>query len=265
VALAYQWSRDGSPVPGATAATYPLTAGDLGASMSVEVTGSKAGYVDGSETSLPTDAVLGLLTTAVPTVSGSAVVGQTLTADPGTWGPAPVVLAYQWSRDGSPVPGATAATYPLTAGDLGKSMSVEVTGTKTAYVTASQASGPVGPVTAAPPPPVLAVTAGAPTVTGKAVVGKKLTAHAGSWAPAGVTLAYQWLRNGTPIAGATGSTYKLTKKDKGKKISVRVTGSKSGLSPASATSAQTKKVKPKKKKQHHRVAALPARLAQLLG
>ena len=56
------------------------------------------------------------------------------------------------------------------------------------------------------------------------MVGKKLTAKPGSWTPADVTFTYQWLRNGEPIAGATGSKYKLKNKDKGKKISVTVTG-----------------------------------------
>ena len=96
------------------------------------------------------------------------------------------------------------------------------------------------------------VVAGAPKIKGKARVGKKLTALPGTWGPAPVTLTYQWLRNGKPIAGATGVKYKLKNKDKGKKISVTVTGAKSGYTSASATSPQTKKVK-KKKKSHHRV------------
>ena len=105
---------------------------------------------------------------------------------------------------------------------------------------------------------VPAVVAGAPTIKGKAVVGKKLTAKPGSWSPAGVTFTYQWLRNGKAISGATGVKYKLKNKDKGKKISVRVTGSKPGYNSASATSPKTKKVKPKNK-SHHRVAAMVMR------
>jgi hypothetical protein len=111
---------------------------------------------------------------------------------------------------------------------------------------------------AVPPPPTPKVIAGAPTISGKALVGKKLTAHPGSWTPGDATLTYQWLRNGVPIAGATGSTYKLKNKDKGKKISVTVTGAKAGYTSASATSPPTKKVK--KKKAHHREAVRAARL-----
>jgi Zn-dependent metalloprotease len=94
------------------------------------------------------------------------------------------------------------------------------------------------------------VTAGTVKAKGKAKVGKKLTAELSGWGPPGASLTYQWLRNGSPIAGATSSTYKLKKKDKRKKISVAVTGH-SGSASASATSPQTGKVKPKKKKHHH--------------
>lgn len=50
---------------------------------------------------------------------------------------------------------------------------------------------------------------------------------------------YQWLRNGTAIKGATKSTYKLTKSDKGsKKISLRVTHYHLGFKPGTATSTR---------------------------
>jgi Zn-dependent metalloprotease len=88
------------------------------------------------------------------------------------------------------------------------------------------------------------VTAGKVKIKGKPVVGKKLKAKLEGWVPSGATFTYQWLRNGKPIKGATGSSYKLKGKDKGKKISVTATGH-SGTASASATSAKTKKVKPK--------------------
>ncbi|HWI44471.1 MAG TPA: M4 family metallopeptidase [Nocardioides sp.] len=86
-----------------------------------------------------------------------------------------------------------------------------------------------------------------PLVVGKVVVkgraqrGKKLTASASGW-PAGTTLAFSWLRNGKPIAKATKGTLKLGRKDVGKKISVRVTGSKAGYLPSSVVSKRTKRV-----------------------
>ncbi|MDF1487419.1 Ig-like domain-containing protein [Tessaracoccus caeni] len=76
----------------------------------------------------------------------------------------------------------------------------------------------------------------APTITGTKAVGKTVKASVKAWKPSGVTFAYQWLRDGKAIKGATKSSYKLTKSDAGKKISVKVTGSKSGYSSVSKTS-----------------------------
>ncbi len=64
-----------------------------------------------------------------------------------------------------------------------------------------------------------------PTVTGIAQVGKYLTAQEGSWEP-GTEFTYQWLSNGTPIAGATARTYKAT--TYGRTLAVRVEGAKTG-------------------------------------
>ena len=60
-----------------------------------------------------------------------------------------------------------------------------------------------------------------------------------TWKPT-PSFSYQWYRNGAKISGATKSTYKLTKSDKGKKITVKVTGKKSGyLTVAKASAAKT--------------------------
>jgi hypothetical protein len=84
---------------------------------------------------------------------------------------------------------------------------------------------------------------GRPTVAGKARVGKTLRARAGAWSDSGVSLAYQWLRGGTPIAGATGQRYALVKRDRGQRISVRVTAHHDGYLPGIATSTRTSKVR----------------------
>lgn len=81
-----------------------------------------------------------------------------------------------------------------------------------------------------------------PSVSGKFKVGKKLKAKVGSWSPSATKVTYQWLRNGKSIKKATKSTYKLTKKDKRKKLSVRITVRRSGYLTVSAAS-KAKKVK----------------------
>ena len=54
-------------------------------------------------------------------------------------------------------------------------------------------------------------------------VGATLTAKVGTWTPASATTSVQWLRNGTAISGATGTTYTLTAADAGKRVAARVT------------------------------------------
>ena len=76
-----------------------------------------------------------------------------------------------------------------------------------------------------------------PTVTGEARAGKTLTATAPAWSPEGVELSYQWLRNNVAIEGATGLSYKLTTADSGRSLTIAVTGTKSGFTTATVTSA----------------------------
>jgi RHS repeat-associated protein len=69
-----------------------------------------------------------------PAASGSAQVGGTLTAGNGTWSGPPSSYAYQWRRcaaDGSSCAdvAGTGQSYVVTAGDLGSSLRVVVTGT----------------------------------------------------------------------------------------------------------------------------------------
>jgi hypothetical protein len=87
---------------------------------------------------------------------------------------------------------------------------------------------------APPAPPALAAVT--PTIKGTAVVGSTLTAATGTWQPAGVHLAYQWLRNGAAIPAATTATYRVAPTDVAQQLSVRVTGTLAGHRSASAAS-----------------------------
>jgi cell wall-associated NlpC family hydrolase len=84
-----------------------------------------------------------------------------------------------------------------------------------------------------------ALSAPVPSVTGAAKVGARLTAVPGRWGPAPVTLRYQWLRAGLAIPGATAATYIGTHADRGKTLSVRVAGSKTGYTSVARTSRAT--------------------------
>jgi hypothetical protein len=76
-----------------------------------------------------------------------------------------------------------------------------------------------------------------PTISGVRRVGHVLTATTGTWTPTVVKLAFRWKRNGVGIWGAASKTYTLVKADAGTKITVVVTGSKSGYSTVSRVSA----------------------------
>ena len=69
--------------------------------------------------------------TAIPTISGTAQTGQTLTASTGSWTSAAGSLsyAYQWKRGGTSISGATASSYTLVSADIGSTITVTVTAT----------------------------------------------------------------------------------------------------------------------------------------
>lgn len=119
-----------------------------------------------------------------PMITGSAVVGSTLTTAVGDWQPAPASLTYQWKRGAAVIPGATASKYVVVAADTGAAITVVVTAAKPGYVSAtkSSAAAAVGAAFTSAP---------APTVSGTLAVGSKLTAAPGVWAPSPTTLTYQ--------------------------------------------------------------------------
>lgn len=87
------------------------------------------------------------------------------------------------------------------------------------------------------PAPDAPVNTTPPTITGAAEVGSTLTASPGEWDTADLEFAFQWQRDGVDIDGATEATYEPVKADRGTTLTVVVTASGDGLTPASATSA----------------------------
>ena len=170
----------------------------------------------------------------VPTITGTRKVGATLAAVPGTWSPAPVTLAYRWYRSGTAISDATGSTYKVRSGDAGQSITVKVTGSKTGYSTASKTSAGTSAIAKG------TLTAPVPNITGTAAAGSTLTAVPGTWGPAPVTLSYKWYRSHILISDATAATYKVRTGDRGRTIAVKVTGSRTGYTTISKTSAGTK-------------------------
>jgi putative cell wall-binding protein len=88
----------------------------------------------------PPQGELNFTAVPTPTVSGTAKVGERLTAQAGTWLPTPDALTYQWRRDNEPIPGATKTTYTLTSADAGHQISIAVTAAKAGYFTSTMTS-----------------------------------------------------------------------------------------------------------------------------
>ncbi len=84
----------------------------------------------------------------LPSVSGSAVMGQTLSASTGSWtGATPIRYAYQWQQDGADISGATASIYVPTSSDVGHQLDVVVKASNSAG-SSSAISPPTGIVSA---------------------------------------------------------------------------------------------------------------------
>ena len=236
----YAWSADGTPIDGATSKTYVLTPAELGKTITVTVTASKTDFTTASATSSQTSAVANgaISNSGVPTIGGTERVGQTLTATGGAWTPSDITATYAWSADGAPIGGATDATYELTTAEVGKKITVTVTASKAGYTSASATSAQTAAVD-----PIAVTNSVPPSIGDAAVVGQKLTAAKGDWAPTtGVTFTYQWRADGNAIGNETSSTFTPTADQVGKKISVTVTGAKPGLTSLDKTSAETSAV-----------------------
>ncbi|HAM45273.1 MAG TPA: hypothetical protein DCM67_09690, partial [Propionibacteriaceae bacterium] len=236
--LAWQWLRDGVAIDGATGSNYLLGVADIGAVISVQVTGTAAGYADTTTTSADTDAVAAAQLSGPEsvTVTGENAVGQTLRVDSMAWTPTPDKVSYQWLRDGVAVDGATAAAYELGSADLDEHITVQVTAERAGYATVVLTSAAGEAVAAS------SFAATAPVISGNAIMGQTLHATAGAWSPLPTTLSYAWFADGDLIPDAETNSYQLTPDEVGKAITVAVTGTRSGYAAKTLTSDATSAV-----------------------
>jgi hypothetical protein len=251
--FAYRWMRCNSSGGNcgnisATTQTYKLTSADAGHTMRVSVTASNS---DGSANAVSAaTAVVAQgqppANTASPTISGTAKVGETLTAGNGAWSNSPTSFAYQWRRCGPTGHdckdvGSDHQTYKLVTDDVGSTMRVEVKA-KNQFGSTKATSDPTAPV--APAGPVPANTS-APTISGTPRAGETLTASTGAWANSPTKFTYQWLRcdsGGNNCASiGSGQTQRLTSSDVNHTIRVTVSATNQ-YGTSRATSAPTASV-----------------------
>lgn len=165
ITYTYQWSN------GATGNKDALSAADVGNNVSVTVTATNsAGSATATSPSVGPVAAAPTppSNTSLPTISGTAQEGNTLTADPGSWsGATPITFTYQWSD------GRTGRRDTLSAADVGDKVSVMVTATNSVG-SATATSRSLGPV-AAPPPVRIGTTTSLEASPNTAVTNETVT------------------------------------------------------------------------------------------
>lgn len=230
-AVALQWFDGDRAITGATSATYTPTAAQAGHALHVVATGSAEGYNPFSVASAPTVVGEG---TQVGTVGidGTPAVGTALTATDDGWLDG-TSFDHQWTRDGAAIDGATGASYTPTADDVDAVIGVSVTGHLGGYGDRTVGAAATTAVVAGTQHATVTIDA-----TGTAQVGAELAARSTGWNE-GTALAYRWLRDGTPVDGATSRTYTPVEADLGRVISVEVTGTLAGWQPLTVTSDGT--------------------------
>lgn len=186
----------------------------------------------------PAEASDQFLNTSPPTISGTAAVGKVLTLNPGEWTGEPDGFSVQWLRDGEDDVVSVSLQYTPVRADAGHFITALVTAERAGDQSTSTAESDRVSVDAFIAPSART----RPTMSGTVRVGKKLTARNGTWDGTGYRYSYRWLANNAPISGAVSSTYVLKAAQQGKKISVRVTASKSGFPSTASTSALSKAV-----------------------
>ena len=190
--------------------------------------------------------------TGPPTISGTARVGQTLSASNGTWSNSPTDYAYQWLRCNTSgasciaAPNGTQKTYTLVGADAGHQMRARVTASNADGSAAAQSDATSTVASATVPR-----NTDRPIISGTPEVGEVLTSDDGSWTGSPTSFAYQWqhceadnIASCLDIPGAAGKTYATRAADIGYRLRIQVTA-KNANGSAVATSATTAVIRPK--------------------
>ena len=139
--------------------------------------------------------------TALPVITGTAQVAETLSGSNGTWTNSPTGYTYRWLANGVAIGGATANTFLLTSTQLGATITFEVT--------ASNAGGSSAPATSAPTSAVLPLAPSKATTPSPANAATGVLPYAPtlSWVNGGGATSYDVWFNGSFIHNQAGTTY----------------------------------------------------------
>jgi hypothetical protein len=183
---------------------------------------------------------------ALPTISGTAKDGSTLTASKGTWtGLTPITYGYQWmlcnagGERCSSIPSSTETKYILGHEDVGSTLRVAVTGTN------GEGSSTANSAQTAVIAPLAPSNTALPVISGEAEQGQLLAVTTGTWKgtpPFSYTYAWETCNSAgekcKKITGATASSYRALGSQIGATLRVIVTA-KNAAGSKSATSGAT--------------------------
>jgi uncharacterized protein YukE len=252
ISYSYQWLQcnasggECKELSGATGATLGLVSSLVGNTVKVVVTATNSGGST-EATSAASSVIKALLpgNTKLPSIAGSLVDGQTLTASNGEWsGTTPISYSYQWQECNAKgeacknLSGATGTTLGLVSSLVGNTVRVIVTATNSGGST-EQASAATGVIAA-----LLPKNTALPGITGSLVDGQTLTASNGSWeGTSPISYSYQWQECNAKgeacknLSGATGATLGLVSSLVGDTVKVVVKATNSGGSTEQASAA----------------------------
>jgi hypothetical protein len=169
--------------------------------------------------------------TSPPTITGTAAVTETLTAQNGTWDNSPTSFEYRWLWCNSAgdscvgIPSATEKTYKVVGADVGHRLRVRVTAINVDGTTNARSA----PMAVVQQPSAAPKSTERPTISGTARVGQTVTATNGNWSGNPTSFGYQWQRcdadggNCGDITGATSRTCTLRTAELGYRLRVQVT------------------------------------------
>ena len=263
----YQWYLGDQPISGATAPHYWPTSADVGNRIVVDVSFTDGdGFDEGPVASLSTTPVQDSATVKVPfsatvTVGVSGTLsGYDTATNSGTLTPSTLTIAGNlYSVGGVIYSGGTDNAYRIAFDpDMPTDFSFHFGADQTGHLSGAattltldpysvyifSASDPMwneGDRVAVAVRLENAPATGAPSFSGVLEEGETLTADTVGIADGNGLgdFSYQWLRDGSPISGATGSTYTLAADDVGRSISLRVTFTDKASFSESLTSAES--------------------------
>jgi hypothetical protein len=264
----YQWYRvpqvpgggfgTAVKISGATGASYTPVTADLGDELQAKLTFSSSGLSSTSSTGTTTGTVAAIepYNVTAPSIGATALVGSTLTANPGTWDVSSTTYTYQWMEDDAAITGATSSTYVVPSSALDDTIAVEIVAHRTGVPDSAQYSSNALVVQAGAAPVASAV----PTLTvngskiTKLELGQTIAASKGTWPSSVLAFQYQWQVNTgggfTDISGADGNTLTLdathdpTDFAIGYSYRVEVTGLRSGYADSAPAMSATVELKP---------------------